>query len=161
MLPLLAPADAQEIAKYADLYGRAWKVDPALILAVGYRESRWGTNTKHKGQDHGLMGLVVNSHTRPEFIGHEEELLEVETAIWEGAKALVSWRSFHRKRCKGDSHFWWSHYQWGIRVGNNESGIRVRRVYWRLRRKLRKARQRGTTSRDIGQGRQAGAAELR
>ena len=151
MLPALAPADAQEIATLAERYGRAWKVPPALILAIAYRETRWGTRPDHpSSQDHGLMGLRVNKYVRPALLGREHELEDVDTAIWEGAHALWEWRRFHRKKCRDPSHPWWSHYQWGVRVGNSDSGERVRRVLWRLRKARRRGNSRQATGRREG-----------
>jgi len=108
-------------------------VDPALLLAIAYQESRWGQNANHvDSHDHGVFGVRVTGTLRPEYAGNEHVLEDLRTNTVEAVAALVFWRNFHETRCAGVDHAWWAHYRWGRIVG--EGPDRVGAVYARLRR---------------------------
>ncbi|MGH9649256.1 MAG: transglycosylase SLT domain-containing protein [Terriglobales bacterium] len=140
MLPALAPVDASRIASLSVKYAQMHHLPPALVLAISYTESKWGTNTKHPSpKDHGVMGLRVDHDTLPDYQGRERELDDLETNIRLGVEALVYWQGFHRSHCPAPKglHPWVSHYQWGNKVGTSESGLRVERIVRSLNRARR------------------------
>lgn len=64
---------------------RLHKVDPHVILAVAYHESRWKPRARN-GSHCGLMG--TGTKYVPETC---EQLMKPETAIWAGARGLRYW----------------------------------------------------------------------
>lgn len=142
LVPALAPPDAAKIVSLTEQYAAVNNLPVALVLAVQYTETHWGTNMEHVSPaDHGLMGLRVDRFTRPEYLGRERELLNVETNIRLGTEALVYWRRYHHRHCPPPqgTHPWYSHYQWGNVVGNATSGLKVERMYRRLLRQKGKS----------------------
>lgn len=108
-------------------------LDPALLLAVAYQESRWGRNANHAdAHDHGVYGVRVTNTLRNEYVGNEHVLEDLSTNTVEAVSSLVYWRNFHNGRCPGSDHAWWAHYRWGRVVG--EGPDRVGEVYSRLKR---------------------------
>lgn len=129
--PELPKPEAQALAHAVVRAGRI--VDPALLLAIAYQESRWGRNTRHADtHDHGVFGVRVTDTLRPEYVGLESALQDLETNMTEAVSALVFWRQFHATRCTPGEHAWWAHYRWGRIVG--EDTDRVGTVYERLKR---------------------------
>jgi hypothetical protein len=133
LVPSLVAPMAEEIAHLTERYATLNALPVPLVLAVQFTESTWGTNLAHRSpKDHGLMGLRVTSATRPEYLGREAELLDLETNIRLGTEALVYWKRHHRRHCPLGAHPWVSHYQWGNKVGSSTTGRRVVAIQQRL-----------------------------
>jgi hypothetical protein len=135
LVPTLFRPTAEQIVLLTERYAALNDLPVTLVLAVQYTESTWGTNPNHLSpKDHGLMGLRVDKDTRPEYLGREAELLDLETNIRLGTEALVYWKRHHRRNCPRPlgAHPWVSHYQWGNRVGSSTTGRKVLATMQRL-----------------------------
>jgi hypothetical protein len=107
------------------------RVDPLLVVAIAYRESRFRP-WKTAAGNYGLMQLRVTPTLNDDFWGREQALLEPRTNVRRGVKWLALWRGYHERSC-GSDHHWWAHYQWGTRVRNPGSGNRVNLIYQLLK----------------------------
>jgi hypothetical protein len=113
-------------------------IDPLLVVSIIHVETggRWESDMISPTHDYGLMQPHVSKTTNKEFLGREEELLDLVTNIEVGVNMLTSWKEYHSKHCKGNSHRWWAHYKWGVEVKNNKYGRKVLRVYSRVKRRV-------------------------
>jgi hypothetical protein len=113
-------------------------IDPLLVVSIIHVETggRWESDMISPTHDYGLMQPHVSRTTNREFLGREEELLDPDTNIAVGVNMLASWKEYHSKHCKGNSHKWWAHYKWGVEVKNNKYGKKVLRVYSRVKRRV-------------------------
>lgn len=105
-------------------------LDPFFVAALVHRESRWKRSLVSR-RNYGLMQVRVSSTTNSRYIGKEAKLFDAKRNITLGIRMLAYWRSYHLRTCKQGRHFWWAHYQWGSRVGNNASATRVMKTYIR------------------------------
>jgi hypothetical protein len=135
---VLSPAKVADVAiTYAEPIARQSKLqslDPLLTAAFIHLETggQWDANMVSKTNDYGLMQNHVSRTTNAEYLGREHLLLVPETNIAVGTKTLAYWRQYH-KRCK-TQHHWWSHYKWGVNVKNDIYGLKIARVYARVKR---------------------------
>lgn len=126
LAPFLAPAEA---GLYADSIARyARGLDPHLVVAVIYVESRFRKNAKSRTNDYGLMQLHVSATTRPRYFGRERKLLDPRHNIRLGIRALRAWKRFHGRKCRSPHH-WLGHYQQGRRVHSAHYAEAVLAVY--------------------------------
>ena len=105
------------------------KISPVITAARTQVESRFRPHKISRTNDYGLMQLHVSRTTRPKWIGREKELLDPETNIKEGVKALRYWKNYHSRYCKKRrAHHWWLHYKYGNRVPGMERTKRARKA---------------------------------
>jgi hypothetical protein len=103
------------------------RIDPFLVAALIHSESRWGSRAI-KSRNYGLAQLRVSKTTNHRYLGQETKLFNPALNIKISVKMLRYWRRYHLRKCP-HGHFWWSHYQWGRRVKNPRSGVRVWNTY--------------------------------
>lgn len=133
----VSPGQAQEYAKHVVVQSERREVDPLLVVAMMYSESRCKRRVRSRTNDYGLMQLHVAPDTHASYQGREHLLFDPRRNIRLGVKVLALWRNYHFTRCRNpEAHHWWSHYQWGGRVRNPRSGARVAEIYGTLRRRF-------------------------
>jgi soluble lytic murein transglycosylase-like protein len=103
-------------------------IDPLLVVALMYRESRFNPRAYSRG-NFGLMQVRVTRKRRPRWVERWREVLRPRTNIRLGVAELAMWRSYHRRKCRGAHHPWYAHYQHGRRVRSLGSAKRVGAVY--------------------------------
>jgi len=140
---------AAQVATYSAAVEREaarQRVDPLLVVALIYHESRFHAGAVSPGGSHGLMQVRVSRTHRARWLGRERALRVPEVNVRVGVGILSMWRAYHRRRCLGsndpefpDRHPFWSHFQWGSRVRSAASGRRVGATYRALVRRFRKA----------------------
>lgn len=135
LAPQLKPATAKHYAEIIDFEAKWYRVHPALVLAIGYGETRWNNFFVSKTNDWGLMQIHVNSRGSNRFYGREYLLFNPRVNIREAFRILDMWRVYHNKWCKGD-HPYWAHYKWGRRVKSVKHTFKTRRLYKKLLRKF-------------------------
>jgi hypothetical protein len=113
-----------------------------LVAGLCWRESRCTARVRSRrtGKSWGLFQLRVSATNLERWQGREEELLSPRVNARVAGRFLRMWKRYHRKRCfdlrvrrgsrgRGSrgtpSHPWWSHWQWGVRVGDTASARRV------------------------------------
>jgi hypothetical protein len=133
--PKMAQYDAQNYAQIIKVEATRKNIDPLLIVAVIYRESRFRPHV-FSAQNYGLMQVRVTENLNSDFWQKEKMLFKPSTNIRRGVKWLSLWRGYHQKQCGEKNHHWWSHYQWGGRVHNRGSGDRVGAIYELLKAKF-------------------------
>lgn len=128
----LAPHLGQkEAAQYADIIAfeaRWYRVHPALVLAIGFHETKWRNYKVSKTNDWGLLQIHVSRVGSNRFYGRERELFDPRVNIREGFRILDMWRNYHDRWCKKD-HPYWAHYKWGRRVKSIKHIHKTRRLY--------------------------------
>lgn len=129
--PFLSLNTATDYSKIINKH--ALGVDPALIVAVIYVESRFRRRAVSGTDDYGLMQLHVSHRTHQMYRGREHLLFNASRNIRLGVRSLKMWRAYHRRRCKGKKHHWINHYNQGTRVWNRRYERRVRKVMRRLK----------------------------
>jgi len=105
-------------------------IDPLLVVALIHREGNWNPRAKSGKGDFGMMQVRAKAH--PRYRSRPQLLLDPRINISVGVSILAYWRDYHEKNCRKPRHPWWSHYQWGVKVGNPHSGRRVERLWRRL-----------------------------
>ena len=117
------------IARLIKAQAKRRGIDPFLIAGLIHRESRWDRRLASK-KNHGLMQVRVSRTTNTGYTGRESLLYQPRRNIRIGVRMLARWRKYHQRKCTGRrAHYWWAHYQWGSRPGNNGSASRVLREY--------------------------------
>lgn len=115
--------------------GIKYKVDPILVAAVAFKESRFDPNVVSRTNDYGLMQIHVGKRFNKKFIGREHVLFDPRRNIKLGTKLLRMWRTIHRRRCR-HNHHWLNHYNQGTRVSrkkwHRDYAKRVMKIYERL-----------------------------
>ena len=106
----------------------ARKIDPLLVVALIYKESRFSRTTVSK-KNYGLMQVRVSRTTNADLLGREHLLHVPKVNLHRGLRLLSFWKRYHEKTCTSNKHFWTSHYQWGSVVRDPGSGERVRKLY--------------------------------
>lgn len=133
---------AAQVASYSAAVEREaarQRVDPLLVVALIYRESRFDAGAVSPGGSHGLMQVRVTSTHQARWLGRERALRAPAVSVRVGVRILSMWRAYHRRRCGVRAgHPWWSHYQWGARVRSAASGRRVGATYQALVRRFRR-----------------------
>jgi soluble lytic murein transglycosylase-like protein len=140
LAPQLPASTAERYAVLIDREARRYDVDGLLVVAVIDRETggSWNPKALSKTNDFGLLQLHVSSTTHPGYLFRPERLYNPRVNIRLGARLLRLWKSYHAGHCgQRAEHPWWSHYQWGKRVRNPASGLRVGKVYSALVKKFR------------------------
>ena len=122
LLALPSPA-ATSYANLIKRYGHG--LDPLLVVAVIYRESRGRKHAISHTNDYGLLQLHVSDTTNTRYRGSERLLLDPARNIRIGTRMLRAWKRYHDKHCKGLKHRWWGHYNQGGRVRSRRYGIKV------------------------------------
>lgn len=126
----LSHADRLEYSYYMVDAGEEVGVDPFLIAAVMWHESRFLNLPRNKTNDYGLMQVHWQKMPVPWLKGLTRgDLLDPRTNILAGARELAHMRSF----CRGadgrhPGHEWWGHYKYGVVVLGNQYG---QTVLWR------------------------------
>jgi soluble lytic murein transglycosylase-like protein len=135
LAPHIASIDATFYADVISVESLRNKIDPLLVTALIYRESRFCANVSDR-KNYGLMQVRVTKRMNADCLKDKSKILDPKENIKRGVALLRYWRYYHLTVCKDISHPWWSHYQWGNRVKNPKSGFRVKQVYDELRRKF-------------------------
>lgn len=125
---LPAQGRAPEYARLIEERAAAHRLDPLLVVALVYRESRFHQRAR-AGKNYGLMQVRVSRTVHTRFLGQEGRLYHPGLNIRLGTALLAFWRRYHTSRCPDADHPWWSHYQWGRKVGDRGSGDRVGVLY--------------------------------
>jgi soluble lytic murein transglycosylase-like protein len=132
----MAPHVGEQQGKsYADIIAfeaRRYRVHPALVIAIGYGESRWRNGEVSKTNDYGLLQIHVNSRGSNRFYGREKELLEPRVNIREGFRILDMWRNHHNRWCGDKPHPWWAHYKYGRIVKSIKHTHKTQRLFDKL-----------------------------
>jgi soluble lytic murein transglycosylase-like protein len=137
LVPQIPQHRAESYAELIAEHSAKHEIDPLLVTAITYRESRFAPHTASKG-NYGLMQVRVTPKRRPRWVGREREVMEPVRNIRMGVAELAMWRSYHRRECGvRNPHPWWSHYQHGGRVRNLRSAVRIGRVYSALKARFR------------------------
>lgn len=136
---VLHPNPSSAVQKYAEIIveeSAKVEIDPLLVVALIHREGNWNHKAKSGKGDFGLMQVRAKAH--PRYRSRPQLLLDPRVNISVGVSILAYWREYHQKNCSKTKHPWWSHYQHGVRVRNNGSGMRVKRLWDQLRFKTRR-----------------------
>lgn len=131
----LSEAERFEYAFYIVAAAERTKLDPYLITAVMWHESRFQKGTKSRTKDYGLMQVhwqKLNPKVGETWlIGMTPAaLMDPLTNINAGATQLA-----HKKRYCGrkghdqEDHPWWAHYKWGTVVKSPSYGAAVEKKY--------------------------------
>lgn len=126
-----------------------YKIDPLIIAAVIYGESRFQNLRKNKTRDYGIM--QVHWQRRAWTIPwlkklKRADLYDIATNINAGTWELTTWRTLCRKRGhKAHQHKWWGHYQQGNVIKSRRYGRAINYFYHRLKRYRTKYRTRNKT----------------
>jgi soluble lytic murein transglycosylase-like protein len=137
LVPQLGAERAESYAQLIDAECGARGIDPLLVVAMTYRESRFRKRLVSRG-NYGLLQIRVTPKRRPRWVGREREVLVPQRNIRMGCAELAMWRRYHRRECgMRNPHPWWAHYQHGRRVRNLRSAKRIGAVYRRLKERFR------------------------
>jgi hypothetical protein len=109
------------------------KLDPYLVAAVIWHESRFQKDVKSRTQDYGL--LQVHWQKLHPQLGEDwlvgltrESLLDPRTNIFAGTRELAHNRHLcRRRRHDPGDHPWWAHHKWGNVVGNPAYGLAIQK----------------------------------
>lgn len=143
----LAPHVGEERASYyasiIQAAGECYRIDPLLIVTKIQLETRgaWRENAVSKTHDYGLAQVHVSATTHKEYLGREYLLFQPDRNIWVAARLMDYWKRYHDRNCLKlghEKHPWYAHYQWGNKVRNLRSSMRVKRLYESLKRRFRK-----------------------
>lgn len=131
--PYTAHLSDQERFTYALEMVRAGEdvqVDPYLIAAVMWHESRFNNLPRNETNDYGLLQVHWQRSKVTWLEGlRREDLLDVHTNIVTGSRELAYMRKFCRARDgKDPGHEWWSHYKYGVVVLGSRYGHTIQ---WR------------------------------
>jgi len=130
--PYVGPPRAESYAQLIHAEATRGGIDPLLIVALVYKESRFRPGS-YKARNYGLMQVRVSASVNPDLIGREKLLFNPRFNIKRGMRMARMWKRYHERTCGDDSgHPWNSHYQWGRKVGDPGSGERVRALYRKL-----------------------------
>lgn len=126
-------SDRQLIAYsyYVAAASRETDVDPYLVMAVMWHESRFLNLPRNSTNDYGLMQV----HWQPPASWLDgltpEDLMNPRINIFAGARELAAMRRFCAGRGHSQSdHYWWGHYRWGVVVLDPKY---AQNVLWRQR----------------------------
>jgi len=136
----LAPhVGAERADQYAGLitgHAEDAGIDPMLVVAIIYIESRFRSGSISRTNDYGLMQVHVSKTTYRRYLGREHLLLDPDRNIKCGISLLKYWKSYHERICTSN-HRWWSHFNHGKRIlrrGERAGyGASVNEVYQLLR----------------------------
>lgn len=137
-----------EYAFYMVAAGEETGVDPWLMAAVMWHESRFKNLSRNRTNDYGLMQVhwqKLNVRVGETWLVglSRADLLDPQKNILAGARELAHKRRFCRRRGHSqDDHYWWGHYKWGIVVRSPKYG---RRILLRFK-KLQRSRDSNRTS---------------
>lgn len=132
LAPFLSQGTASSYARHVEHQARTKRIDPVLVLAVIWVESRFRSRARSRTNDYGLMQLHVSRRTHRRFRGREKLLFQPKRNIRLGAAMLKFWRWHHRTRCKG-RHHWVGHYNMGVYVQSRLYERKVKRALKRIR----------------------------
>jgi len=131
----LSEAERFEYAFYIVAAAERTKLDPYLVAAVMWHESRFQKGVKSRTKDYGLM-QVHWQKLNPQIgetwlIGMTPAtLMDPMANINAGATQLAHKRRFCRgKRHDPEDHPWWAHYKWGTVVKSPSYGEAVGKKY--------------------------------
>jgi len=135
LAPWLLGAQVHAYAAAIDREAVSRRIDPLLVVALIYRESRFHAGAVSRGGAHGLMQVRVSRTHQARWLGKERALRVPAINVRVGVRILSMWRRYHLTRCStrarigGRIHPFWSHFQWGSRVRSAASGLRVKATY--------------------------------
>jgi len=133
LVPSMPEARAERYAQIINDAADRWRIAPLLIVAEIYVESRFRRRAYSK-KNYGLMQVRVSKNVHAKYLGREQLLFEPRRNIYTGVAMLAFWKRYHHRRCRNrPPHPWWSHYQWGRRVRNTKSGVKVKKLYYELK----------------------------
>jgi len=116
--------------------GIKYHIDPLLLAAVAFHESRFDPEATSKSNDFGLMQIHVGETFHKEYEGQENLLFEPRRNVKIAAKLMKMWKRYHLLRCKSGHHHWLNHYNQGTKVSNKlwrrNYAKRVLKVYKKL-----------------------------
>lgn len=131
LVPHVGESTAKRYAEIIAFEARWYNVHPALMLAIGYGETRWTNHRVSKTNDWGLVQIHVNTRNSNRFFGREWELFLPRVNIREGFRILDMWRTHHDKWCKHAKlkHPFWAHYKWGRMVKGIKHTHKTQRLF--------------------------------
>lgn len=147
LAPHVPQRTAESYAEWIHAESARHQIDPLLVTAIIYRESRFRSRTVSK-HNYGLTQFRVTRTCHSKWYGREREVLAPQRNIRLGVAELAKWRRYHQRRCGSVSgnangsralvsvnsamHPWWAHYQFGIKVLHLRPAKRIDRVYQML-----------------------------
>lgn len=133
LMPSMPEDRAERYAQIIHSASERWGIAPFLIVAETYVESRF-RRLAYSQKNYGLMQVRVSKTVHAQYLGKEHLLYEPRRNIYTGVALLAFWKGYHHRRCRNKPpHPWWSHYQWGKRVRNARSGLKVKKLYYELK----------------------------
>lgn len=129
--PHLSDREVGEVALYITAAGQETGVDPYMIAAIMWHESRFINMPKNSTNDYGLMQVHWRSPA-PWLNGlTPASLMDPWTNILAGSRLLARMKEFCLANGHSqDEHYWWGHYRWGIVVRDSKY---EQTVLWRYR----------------------------
>lgn len=103
LVPWLLGAQVHAYAATIDREATAHKIDPLLVVALIYHESRFHAGAVSMGGSHGLMQVHVSRTHQRRWLGHERALRKPNTNVRVGVRILARWRDYHQRHCEGAS----------------------------------------------------------
>jgi hypothetical protein len=121
------PTATTEIILAAFKYGRQYRIEPELLLAIAYVESSF-IPTRHSRSSFGLMGVNYGVWRKALHL-NVGSLLEVDYNMHQGARILRWWID----ACHGDLWLAVHRYNNGYKYKNENYVPRVRAAYGRIK----------------------------
>ena len=132
LIPSMPEKRAEYYAQLIYQTSARYEIRPLLVVAETYVESRFNRKAYAK-KNYGLMQVRVSKSVHAKLLGREYVLYDPRRNIYAGVAMLSYWKGYHFRRCRNKPpHPWWSHYQWGKRVKNARSGLKVKKLYLEL-----------------------------
>lgn len=119
----LPEGTVSQYAGYIKEEAEAYNIDPKIVLAVLYTESRFVT-TAYSNHNYGLGGLRYKWYKK--YVNTVEDLYKPDINIHLTVMSIAKWKKRH-KRCS-DRHHFIGHYGGGMKA----SGRYERSVMWAL-----------------------------
>lgn len=94
--------------------GEKFGLDPFLIAAVAYKETRLTPNKCYKGA-HCIMQIQLKGRSCKSSMDEaiKRRLYDPRECIFAGAKMMSAWRKYYRKYHDGKPYHWLLHYNQG------------------------------------------------
>jgi hypothetical protein len=130
--PQLTATTRFTYAFYIAEASRRAELDPYLVAAVMWHESRFLNMPRNETDDYGLMQVHWQKAPSPWLKGlSRADLMDPWTNISVGAQEMAYMRRFCFARDgKDPGHEWWGHYKYGVVVLGRKYG---QTVLWRYR----------------------------